>query len=343
MRCSGGFLLGLFIVLGHVASALGQSGVQWHPDFEGAKSHAARGGQLVMAYFWAPWCPVCMEMERDVFSRPNVVRSVHAAFIPVKINHDQAPELVRRYGIRGLPAIVVVAADGTPLDRVEGRVAPQQLGDRLNRLAAQTRRPAQQPAAIAHQPPVSPPAGHVGPSLAGPLPAGPPPGGPLPSNVPPGGVTPVSMGTPAPVAPGPRYADGVSRTPSVQENPPLALDGYCAVSLSDDLLAGQRRWMLGNRAHGVIHRERTYLFADGEKAARFFQEPDRYSPVLSGDDVVVAVDEGRAASGKREHGGFFGGRVYLFSSEETLQRFENNPNRYADAALRLSSRSVPPR
>ena len=121
------------------------------------------------------------------------------------------------------------------------------------------------------------------------------------------------------------------------------MDGYCAVSLSDDLLAGQRRWMLGNRAHGVIHRERTYLFADGEKAARFFQEPDRYAPVLSGDDVVVAVDEGRAVAGKREHGAFFGGRVYLFSSEETLQRFENNPNRYADTALRLSSRSVPPR
>lgn len=333
MRCAGGFLIGLFAVFGLATSALGQSGVQWHPDFEGAKAHAARGGQLVMAYFWAPWCPVCTEMERDVFSRPGVAASIHVAFIPVKINHDQAPALARHYGIRGLPAIVVVSADGTPLDRVEGRIAPEQLAQRLNRLAAQTQRSAQAPPAVAYrpavnQPPAVPPVGQ----LAGQPPVGQPPAGP-----------PFAGPPPSPVALGPRDADGVSRTPSVEANPPLALDGYCAVSLSDDLLAGQRRWMLGNRAHGVIHRERTYLFASGDKAARFFQEPDRYAPVLSGDDVVAAVDESHAVTGKREHGAFFGGRVYLFSSEETLQRFENNPNRYADAVLRLSSRSVPPR
>ncbi|MDY0166081.1 MAG: hypothetical protein RBS80_06030 [Thermoguttaceae bacterium] len=93
----------------------------------------------------------------------------------------------------------------------------------------------------------------------------------------------------------------------------------------------------------MIHRGRTYLFADAEKAARFFQDPDRYAPVLSGQDVVLAVDEGRYVSGQREHGAFFGHRVYLFSSEETLQRFENHPNRYADAAVRLAFQPVPPR
>ena len=93
----------------------------------------------------------------------------------------------------------------------------------------------------------------------------------------------------------------------------------------------------------MIHRGRTYLFVDAEKAARFFQDPDRYAPVLSGQDVVLAVDEGRYVPGQREHGAFFGHRVYLFSSEETLQHFENHPNRYADAAVRLAFQPVPPR
>jgi YHS domain-containing protein/thiol-disulfide isomerase/thioredoxin len=117
-----------------------------------------------------------------------------------------------------------------------------------------------------------------------------------------------------------------------QGNPPLALDGYCAVSLIDDLKSNRSRWTIGSKEHGIIHRGRTYLFADAEKARRFFQDPDRYAPVLSGSDVVVATSEGRLVSGQREHGAFFGNRIYLFSSEDTLREFENNPNRYAGAA-----------
>jgi YHS domain-containing protein len=135
----------------------------------------------------------------------------------------------------------------------------------------------------------------------------------------------------------PRPAAPATTAPA-QGNPPLALDGYCAVSLCDDLLANNRQWTLGDKEYGVIHRGHTYLFADAEKARRFFQDPDRYAPVLSGSDAVLAVDEGRYVKGIREHGAFFGGRIYLFSSEETLQKFEHNPNAYADAALSLASR-----
>ncbi|MDZ7616410.1 MAG: thioredoxin family protein, partial [Patescibacteria group bacterium] len=286
MRYSGGFLVASFVVLGLASSSLGQPGVQWSPDFEGAKVHARQGGRLVMAYFSAPWCPACIEMERSVFSQPGIASSVHAAFIPVKINHDQTPELVRHYGVRSLPAILVLSPDGAPLDRIEGRVTPQQLGERLNRVVAQNLRPATLPTspqqAIAHQPPGSRPypgphvAGpHVaGPPLAGlasrpptagppasrPPAAGPPAAGPPAVGPPLAGPPPVVQSPPtppapasatpplhatAPVTPGPRYAAEVARTPAVQQNPPLAIEGYCVVSLCDDLLAGQRRWILG--------------------------------------------------------------------------------------------------
>ncbi len=283
--------VGAIAGLGPVAAALAQPGIPWSATFEGAKDQAAQSGRLVMVHFWAPWCPVCLDTERDVYSQPSVAATVRATSVAVKVNHDESPELAARYGVRRLPTVVVLAPDGTPLDRVEGRVTPQQLSDRLKRQTSPAM-PSGHRQAVHEQPTLQ----HH-------------------STRPPAGIQPT------------------------HQNPPLGLDGYCAVSLSDDLLANRRRWVPGSKAHGVIHRGRTYLFADAEKAARFFQDPDRYAPILSGRDVVAAIDEGRAAEGRRRHGAFFGNRVYLFSSEATLQRFEDQPNRYADSAVRLSART----
>ena len=121
-------------------------------------------------------------------------------------------------------------------------------------------------------------------------------------------------------------------------NPPLGLDGYCAVQLFDDMintdiLPERRKWTLGNRRWGVVHRGRTYLFSGPDQARRFYTEPDRYTPVLSGDDVVQAADFRQAVPGRRQHGVFFGGKIYLFVSEANLAKFEANPAYYAGLAL----------
>ena len=116
-------------------------------------------------------------------------------------------------------------------------------------------------------------------------------------------------------------------------NPPLGLDGYCPVQLSDDMNANVRRWTLGDRRWGAIHRGRTYLFSRAEYQQRFLADPDRYAPVLSGNDPGAAVEQGQAVSGYREHGVLFGGKVYLFASEASLQKFSKNPNHYANYVL----------
>ena len=118
-------------------------------------------------------------------------------------------------------------------------------------------------------------------------------------------------------------------------NPPLGLDGYCPVELTDS-----QRWQLGDRRWGAIHRGRTYLFTGSTQQQRFLADPDRYSPIMAGNDVVLGLDQGQSAAGCREHGVFFGGRVYLFSSESSLEQFSKNPNHYADAVLQ-SMRSAP--
>lgn len=109
-------------------------------------------------------------------------------------------------------------------------------------------------------------------------------------------------------------------------NPPLGLEGYCPVSLTD-----KHRWVLGNRRWGVRHEGRTYLFAGPEEQQKFLANPDRYAPVLSGYDVVQLVEGMKLVEGRREHGAWFGGRVYLFADEDSFQRFSADPYRYINA------------
>jgi YHS domain-containing protein len=109
-------------------------------------------------------------------------------------------------------------------------------------------------------------------------------------------------------------------------NPPVALDGYCPVQLTE-----KQRWVLGNRRWGLRHEGRTYLFAGPDEQRRFNERPEEYAPVLSGNDVVKMVDGGQPAAGRREFGAWFMGRMYLFSDESSFQKFEANPGRYAAA------------
>ena len=117
-------------------------------------------------------------------------------------------------------------------------------------------------------------------------------------------------------------------------NPPLALDGFCPVQLKE-----KERWVPGDVRWGARHEGRTYLFSGPEEQKRFFEHPEIYAPVMSGIDVVLAVEQGQSIPGRREFGGWYKGKMYLFSSEECYQRFAANPQRYTAAMASLGQPS----
>lgn len=125
-------------------------------------------------------------------------------------------------------------------------------------------------------------------------------------------------------------------------NPPMAFDGYCPVSLVE-----KQQWVRGDKRYGAYHQGRTYLFAGPEEQRKFLASFNRYAPVASGLDVVLAVDEHKAIPGQRAHGVFFAEHVFLFSSEATLEKFSKNPSFYAGQPLgalrQASSPGQPPR
>lgn len=110
----------------------------------------------------------------------------------------------------------------------------------------------------------------------------------------------------------------------VADSMPLGLEGYCPVTLAE-----KQAWAEGRPQYGARHRGRTYLFAGPEQQRTFLADPDRYAPALSGDDPVLAFDQGRSMPGQRRYGVVCQSRMYLFASPETCEAFKANPERYA--------------
>lgn len=116
--------------------------------------------------------------------------------------------------------------------------------------------------------------------------------------------------------------------------PPLGFDGCCPVTLK-----AVGRWTPGNPALGVVHRGRTYLFVSETERQQFWADPDAYSPVFAGLDPVLLLEKQQSVEGTRRVGGFaYGGLFYLFSSEETKQRFAANPASYAAGVRQAMNR-----
>ena len=114
--------------------------------------------------------------------------------------------------------------------------------------------------------------------------------------------------------------------PPRRELPP-GLDGFCPVQLVEN-----ESWMVGDSRWAVEHRGRVYLMSGANQQQWFLANPDRYAPVLTGNDPVLAVDEGRQEPGRTDHCVMYDGRLYSFSSISTLARFRQNPKRYAAVA-----------
>ncbi|MEX2138495.1 MAG: thioredoxin family protein [Pirellulales bacterium] len=112
--------------------------------------------------------------------------------------------------------------------------------------------------------------------------------------------------------------------------PPLGLDGFCPVRLGKPQDKRQALWVKGDPRFGVVHRGRTYLFSSPEAQQEFLREPDRYSPVMAGNDPVLLVEDGQQVPGTRRLGLFFGDRVYLFANEQSRAKFQTDMRKYAE-------------
>ena len=130
--------------------------------------------------------------------------------------------------------------------------------------------------------------------------------------------------------------------PSAPQSPPntnemvestsFILEGYCPVVLQDE-----ERWARGQKEFAFHFKNQFFMFSSKEAMQKFAKNPERYTPVAMGEDVVEMAQEGKRIKGKRTFGAWYHGRIYLFSTQTNYDAFADRPGYFSDMALKLES------
>jgi len=101
------------------ASTNGQAKETWHTSYAAARAEAARQDKPVLLRFTAAWCPPCQVMDANVWPNDEVKAAVAKQVVPAKIDVDDEANVnvARRYGIRTIPTLLLVDANGDELAR----------------------------------------------------------------------------------------------------------------------------------------------------------------------------------------------------------------------------------
>jgi thioredoxin 1 len=92
-------------------------------DFE---KNVLQSSQPVLVDFWAEWCGPCRMLGPTVEA---VAKQYAGSATVVKLNVDESPGVAARYGVRGIPTLILFK-DGQEAERVVGAV-PKETISRL--------------------------------------------------------------------------------------------------------------------------------------------------------------------------------------------------------------------
>lgn len=99
--------------------------IAWVEDFATAQQEAVESDKPILLFFTGAWCSPCQVMKRQVWADDEVTSAVHAAFIPVEIDVDDAgaAETLSRYWDGVTPTTVITDPNGNVLHRVRGKMS----------------------------------------------------------------------------------------------------------------------------------------------------------------------------------------------------------------------------
>ena len=111
------------------ALAAAQPKIMWF-SYEAGKALAESEQKPMLIDFTAEWCGWCRRLERDVFSREDVV-ACSKRFVCIKVDEVNRRDLVSAFSVQAYPTAVVLDHTGRELHRITGYRPAAQYVDEL--------------------------------------------------------------------------------------------------------------------------------------------------------------------------------------------------------------------
>ncbi len=102
------------------------------------------------------------------------------------------------------------------------------------------------------------------------------------------------------------------------------LKGFCPVVLRED-----RDLVDAHSQFRVIYNSKTYYLSSSQAVSAFHSDPAKYAPAARGCDVIHQTITGEELEGSLDFAVWYKGRLYLFSSAETMDTFVSAPSSHS--------------
>lgn len=337
--------------------------IAWTEDYEAAVRRAASANCGLLLHFYGDYCPPCKLLDKKTFHDPSLVAAINENVVAVKINAEKRKDLATKYNVNRWPTDVYLYSNGDELYRGVSDQDPAVYTKKIQRIAlhhrdwsleresmAEKTQRGKVSAIVASAPQTQPEKTGYANTTFQPTKSQ---SASSTNNSDPQRITQSALPPAAHAAP--------LKQPRVIINPYLAkqplevpaaplhvlaetvgLGGYCPVTLVESVgRSSDAVWVRGSASFAVRHRGRVYHCASEQARQTLLGEPDRYTPCLSGFDLVHFFKTGLLVDGKCEFGCIQpnSNQVYLFANVANYHEFERDNERFS----RLLDRVTPER
>jgi thioredoxin-related protein len=125
----------LLLVLAAAAPAFGEP-IEWSHDVDAAWQRTVREGRPLLLFITRSRCKYCAQMKTATLVDVQVADQVMTGFVPVAIDPQSDPELIKELNVRSFPTTLIISPDALMLDQIKGYLPPADFQKRLTRCRA---------------------------------------------------------------------------------------------------------------------------------------------------------------------------------------------------------------
>jgi len=102
----------------------------WHTSVIKGFELAKKKNAPVVIDLYSEWCGYCKTLENEIFPAA-IVDSILTKYVAIRINGEEYPNLMQRYGVRGYPTILILDKNGYYLSKITGLPTKEMVSQKL--------------------------------------------------------------------------------------------------------------------------------------------------------------------------------------------------------------------